>query len=226
MIPLLFLPKEGHSENDDQDKKQKKGSSLSEAFKKYPFVPVLFLAFSFLFIFHTIISTSITQILNSYGGGSQDVGTALMIAGLCELPVMFGFNWLVKIKPSTFWLGLSSIFFVVRSITVMLAPNLMTVEISQFFQTISFALFIPASAYMMNDYLDVDDTVLGQTIITAAMTLGGIISNIIGGYLLDLWNVHVLMAFATACAAIGMALTMLGIKSAKNLRFAKTIQQK
>lgn len=154
LAPLSILPRD-HQTGNHKDKNTAGSSySLKAISHKYPFLIVIFLSISFLFIFHTIISTSITQILNHYGGDSKNVGTALFIAGLCELPAMFGFTKLMKFKPSYWWLKLSVIFFVVRSLVVLFAPNLMTVECSQFLQAVSFALFIPASSYMMNDFLE------------------------------------------------------------------------
>lgn len=223
LVPLAILPKDRQTATKKKSAERKNNYSLKVISHKYPFLVVIFLAISFLFIFHTIISTSITQILNHYGGDSKNVGTALFIAGMCELPAMFGFTKLMKIRPSYWWLNLSVVFFVVRSLVVLFAPNLMTVEGSQFLQAISFALFVPASSYMMNDFLDKKDNVLGQTVITAGMTCGGIISNIIGGYLLDLFGVFMLMLFATACALIGMVLMFIGVRIAKNFRSAKTI---
>lgn len=224
LIPLLLLPKDSGT-GEQANSQNKVDYSLKVILKKYPFILTIFSAISFLFIFHTIISTSITQILNHYGGDSKNVGTALFIAGMCELPAMFGFTWLMKFKPSYWWLNLSVVFFVVRSVIVLFAPNLITVECSQFLQAVSFALFIPASSYMMNQFLDKADNVLGQTVITAGMTCGGIISNIIGGYLLDLFGVFTLMLFATGCALVGMILTFISVKMAITYS-AKTIKQK
>ncbi|MGP4118063.1 hypothetical protein ACS4N0_13160 [Levilactobacillus zymae] len=130
---------------------------------------------------------------------------------------MFGLiiEFAVKKKSSSFWLELSAFFFFVRSVVVMVAPNLLTIELSQFLQAVSFAIFIPASAYLVNGVLPKGDAVLGQTIITAAMTLGGVLSSIIGGYLLDLLNVKSLLAFGMICALVGFLLTVAGIHMIK-----------
>lgn len=222
LLSLFILP-QGETELADQEKKDLHGYSLCIAVRKYPFIGSFFLAVSFLFIFHTIISTSITQILNHYGGNSQNVGMALFIAGICELPAMFGFTQLMRLKSSCFWLNFAATFFVVRSLVVLFAPSLLAVEGSQFLQAVSFALFIPASSYMVNQYMEQKDNVLGQTVITAGMTCGGIISNIIGGYLLDLLGVFYLMLFATFCAVIGMCLTFFSVSLAEKAHITKTI---
>ncbi|MDC2826935.1 MFS transporter [Limosilactobacillus mucosae] len=222
LLPLSLLPTVNEAENSLENKESKESYSLKSIYKKYPFVLTIFLGISFLFIFHTIISTSITQILKQYGGDSKNVGLALLIAGLCELPAMFGFTWLMKFKPASYWLNVSIIFFVVRSVIVLFATNIIVIECSQFLQAVSFALFIPASSYMMNQILDKKDNVLGQTVITAGMTCGGIISNIIGGYLLDLFGVFALMSFATVCALIGAILVFVSVRMTSKLDGAKT----
>ncbi|GEO69268.1 MFS transporter [Levilactobacillus acidifarinae] len=215
LLSVWLLPKIKSDKSSELSTDDRTTTSIVKLLQNYKFIGVLFLAFSFLFVFHTIISTSITQIVQSFHGGSQIIGTSLMIAGLCELPGMFAFSYLVKKKSSSFWLELSAFFFFVRSIVVMVAPNLLTIELSQFLQAVSFAIFIPASAYLVNGVLPKEDAVLGQTIITAAMTLGGVLSSIIGGYLLDLLNVKSLLVFGMICALVGFLLTVVGIHMIK-----------
>jgi PPP family 3-phenylpropionic acid transporter len=70
--------------------------------KRYPFLLLLFVGFTFLFSFHTMITSFLAQIFESINGGSQEVGVALMIAALCELPGMVLFEKLVARKSSKF----------------------------------------------------------------------------------------------------------------------------
>lgn len=218
VIPLGFLPKTDNVQMKDTDQDNGNGSSLIDAGHRYPFIIPLFIGFSFIFIFHTIISTSITQVLYSFGGTSKNVGIALMTAGLCELPAMFAFNWLVKIRSAGFWLKLSAIFFLIRAVTVWLAPSMQIVELSQFLQAVSFALFIPSSAYLLNDALRKSDAVLAQTLITAAMTVGAIIANVISGYLLDILGVRSMLFFSMICALFGLIFTIAGLRSIKKIK--------
>ena len=67
---------------------------------------------------------------------------------------------------------------------MLLASSILMMEMTHLLQAFSFALFIPASAYLFNQFLADDDRVFGQTMIIIATTLGGVIGNVLGGSLL------------------------------------------
>lgn len=180
--------------------------------KKYPFLLWLFLGFSFLFSFHTIINSFLAQIFASIGGSSKEVGVSLMIAALCELPGMIFFEQLVKKKSSKFWLLFSSVSFAVRGAFMLLASSILMMEMSHLLQGVSFALFIPASAYLFNHVLADEDRVFGQTLIIVATTLGGVLGNILGGSLLQVFGVWQMLFVGTCFALIGALLTLWGIR--------------
>lgn len=212
-LPLILLPKTSAVVDEAEEKSNVKISSL---FKKYPFLVYLTLGFSLLFVFHTIISTFITQIILSVGGNSENIGVALMIAGFCELPAMIFFSKLVKIKSSAFWVNISAIFFLVRSVAIIFASSVLLIQSTQALQAISFALFIPASAYLLNEKMDHADSVFGQTLLTATMTLGGIVGNILGGVLLDSIGMNYLLIFGAITAGLGFLATNVGIRKIDN----------
>lgn len=187
--------------------------SHSGAFlKKYPFLLFLFVGFSFLFSFHTMINSFLAQIFADIGGGSKEVGIALMIAALCELPGMIFFEQLVRIRSSRFWLLLSSVAFAIRGVLMLLISSIILMEMSHLMQGISFALFIPASAYLFNHSLADEDRVFGQTIIIIATTIGGVIGNLLGGMLIQSFGVWEMLLIGTGFAVLGAALTFIGVK--------------
>lgn len=179
--------------------------------KKYPFLFLLFIGFSFLFSFHTMINSFLAQIFGHIGGGSKEVGIALMIAGLCELPGMILFEQLVKRKNSQFWLFFSSVAFAVRGLLMLLAGSIVFMEMTHVMQGVSFALFIPASAYLFNQVLADEDRVFGQTLIIIATTLGGVIGNILGGFLVQTFGVWIMLLWGTIFALTGAALLYFGL---------------
>ena len=63
---------------------------------------------------------------------------------------------------------------------MLLASSILMMEMTHLLQAFSFALFIPASAYLFNQFLADDDRVFGQTMIIIATTLGGVIGNVLG----------------------------------------------
>lgn len=213
-VILHLLPDVKNQEVFPMTKEQDRSVSLR---KKYPFLILLFLGFSFLFTFHTMINSFLAQIFENIHGGSKEVGIALMIAALCELPGMIFFEQLVKKKSSKFWLSVASISFAVRGFMMLLASSILMMEMTHLLQAFSFALFIPASAYLFNQFLADDDRVFGQTMIIIATTLGGVIGNVLGGSLLQHFGVWEMLIFGTGFAVLGALLTILGIRKIPKL---------
>lgn len=164
-----------------------------------------------------MINSFLAQIFENIHGGSKEVGIALMIAALCELPGMIFFEQLVKKKSSKFWLSVASISLAVRGFMMLLASSILMMEMTHLLQAFSFALFIPASAYLFNQFLADDDRVFGQTMIIIATTLGGVIGNVLGGSLLQHFGVWEMLIFGTGFAVLGALLTILGIRKIPKL---------
>lgn len=95
---------------------------------------------------------------------------------------------------------------------MLLASSILMMEMTHLLQAFSFALFIPASAYLFNQFLADDDRVFGQTMIIIATTLGGVIGNVLGGSLLQHFGVWEMLIFGTGFAVLGALLTILGIR--------------
>ena len=79
-----------------------KEQDRSVSLRKISFPDFVVLGFSFLFTFHTMINSFLAQIFENIHGGSKEVGIALMIAALCELPGMIFLNSLSKRNPANF----------------------------------------------------------------------------------------------------------------------------
>ena len=74
----------------NQGSKQKMGIvSFLMHYKRFSMV--LF-ASVLVFIFHNMYNTYLIQVVKGIGGTSTQMGTALTIAAVCELPAMFGFS--------------------------------------------------------------------------------------------------------------------------------------
>ena len=107
---------------------------------------------------------------------------------------------------------------------MLLASSILMMEMTHLLQAFSFALFIPASAYLFNQFLADDDRVFGQTMIIIATTLGGVIGNVLGGSLLRHFGVWEMLIFGTGFAVLGALLTILGIRKYRSyLRIAETL---
>lgn len=193
-------------------KKTFKLTELTTFFKRYHNLYLLLIAVCCLFIFHNIINTYLIQIMQNVGGSDTDFGISLALAASVELPTMMGFAYLVrKIKGSTL-LKVSAIFFTVKALVFLLAPSVGVIYFGQILQALSFALYIPASVYYMNELMEPNDRIKGQAIIMVAMTLGGVFGNLIGGILLDNFTIFVMLVAGVIFSLIGTLLLCYSVK--------------
>ena len=193
-------------------KKTFKLAELTTFFKRYHNLYLLLISVGCLFIFHNIISTYLIQIMQNVGGSDTDFGISLALAASVELPTMMGFAYLVrKIKGSTL-LKVSAIFFTVKALVFLLAPSVGVIYLGQILQALSFALYIPASVYYMNELMEPTDRIKGQAIIMVAMTLGGVFGNLIGGILLDNFTIFVMLVAGVIFSLIGTLLLCYSVK--------------
>ncbi|TFJ77469.1 MFS transporter [Carnobacterium maltaromaticum] len=193
-------------------KKTFKLAELTTFFKRYHNLYLLLISVCCLFIFHNIISTYLIQIMQNVGGSDTDFGISLALAASVELPTMMGFAYLVrKIKGSTL-LKVSAIFFTVKALVFLLAPSVGVIYLGQILQALSFALYIPASVYYMNELMEPTDRIKGQAIIMVAMTLGGVFGNLIGGILLDNFTIFVMLVAGVIFSLLGTLLLCYSVK--------------
>ena len=181
--------------------------------KKYDRFPLFLLALAFLFIFHTIVNTYLVQMMQHLGGNDGDVGLSLMIAALCELPAMLGFGYLISKFKSGNLLKFSGFFYVVRSLLFLFSTSVLMLNFTQILQGLSFAIYVPASVYYVNQLMKKEDKVKGQTFIVGSSTLGSVFGSILGGWLLDHAGVGAMLLLGTVAAAVGCLLLFYSVKT-------------
>jgi PPP family 3-phenylpropionic acid transporter len=189
--------------------------STTDFLKKYQGFLMLILGVAFLFVFHNIINSYLVQIMTPLGAQDFQLGLALTIAALCELPALFGFNFLVRRVKAQTLLQLAGIFYALRSLLFFFAASIWMINLGQVIQGVTYALIIPASVYYVDHLMKDEDKVKGQTWITGGMTLGGIIGSIVGGWMLDRFSVHALLGFGMAAAVLGSLLIVWAIRRSR-----------
>lgn len=159
-----------------------------------------------LLISHNVLNTFAIQIIAPLGGDSGQMGTAILIQALVELPVMFLFTWMLKRANSRLWLRLSGIGFFLHAFGTLLSPNVLGIYLAQIFEMPGYAVFTLSSIYFINEAVREDQRVQGQAWIAMAMTLGNVLSSFFGGMLLDWGGASLLLVFGSAAGAVGMLL--------------------
>lgn len=178
---------------------------------------MLFLAaVSLTFCSHSMLNTYLIQIAENVGGGSTEMGIAMAISAAVELPAMILFGFLVQKIRCAAILKFSLLFFVVKAALTLFAANVWMLYLAQMLQFSSFALFIPASVFYVNEQIGKDDLAKGQAFMTSAITLGGVAASYFGGWLLDYSGVGGMLFTGLICAVLGLALGIPTTEKAKS----------
>lgn len=168
----------------------------------------------FIFFAHAFINNFTLQIVENVGGNSSDMGNLQAFSALLELPAMFFFDRLCKKIDFNRLLSASVIFFVAKIAFTTMAGSLPMLYISMLFQSVSFAVFIPAGVRFMKENLPENRINNGQALFTGMITIGNIIASLSGGFMLDGIGMFNTLLCGTVTTVFGAALVF--ITSMKN----------
>lgn len=184
--------------------------SIFSFFLRYKMFSVALLGSSCIFIFHFATNNYMLQIVENIGGNASTMGTALSIAAACEIPAMMFSSQIMKKIRYNYLLIISGIFFCAKAVIYLLATNIPMLYFSQVLQMISYAFYIPASVYYVNETMSEKDKVKGQAIMTGTTTLGGVIGSLLGGVTIDHFGLTTMLTGGLVFAVAGTILFFIG----------------
>lgn len=170
---------------------------------------MVLLGATLLYVSHNFLCNFLYQVAVARSGDTTDQGICLAIAAFCELPVMFLFTKMRKLRQSSFWLKLSGVFMGLRVLGCLLSSSVGWLYASQLFQLLGFALFSVSSVFYISSVVDKKDTVRAQAMLASTCTLSNFLTFLLGGTLMDGFGVDFVLLCATGCAAVGTALLIL-----------------
>ncbi len=177
----------------------------------YPAFMLFMLATICFFFAHNMINDFMIQIIRSLGGAETELGYANFLQAILELPVMAAIALILKKISAKNLLLISGIAFLVKTVILIFAKNMAAMYISQSFQLLAYAVFIPAAAYYVNENMEELDQVKGQAFITTAITVGGIFSNFISGRILDSLGVRPMLITGAVVCAVGVIISFVAL---------------
>ncbi len=189
--------------------------SFVEFCKKYKRFMIFVLGIVAVFFDHTIINNFFIQILKPIGGTESQMGTAVFIAAIVELPAMALFNKIREKVNCARLIQIAVILFAVKHGLIYFATNVTMVYIAQFLQIATYAIITPASVYYVNQKISQSDAIKGQSMVTAAITASGIVANIAGGLLLDSVGVKNVLLIGVIVSIIGAGIVILSVENEK-----------
>lgn len=213
LVMLFLMPK-----CDFHQEFQKKDESVSIIFmmKKYKVFFFILLGFAFLYGSSSALSTYLINIINGLGGNTTIYGYAVFCSAASEMPIMAITHNLLKRFKSQNLLLIASICYVIKNVTICLAPNVPILMIGMMFQSVSFGLFTATITYYADEHIKPEHEMMGQTMITMMSSgLGSTIGNIFGGILQDVFGLSSLLIFICIGTLMGAFIELMTIKTKK-----------
>ena len=152
---------------------------------------------------HLLINNFLYHLAINVGGNEADVGGLLAWQAIVELPAMVFFAWLKDRFGSKNLLILSAVFYVIKIFTASLASSVGLLYLCMTFQALSFAVYIPASVHFVDEIMTDNDAVKGQAFITIAMTIGNLLSSLLGGIFIKIIGVSASLWVGTVITLVG-----------------------
>ena len=187
-------------------------NNLFSFIKTYPAFMVFVLAAVCFFFAHNAINDYMIQIITPLGGTETQMGIAVSCAALLELPTMALIDKIMKKISVKNLLLISAAAFFIKTLLMLIAPNMAVVYVSQAMQMFAYAVFIPAGAYFVNQTMAMLDQVKGQAYINCSITLGGVFSSLVCGRLLDIKGPHFMLIVSLAVTTAGLVIAFLALK--------------
>lgn len=178
-------------------------------FRKYPRFGAVLVGCVLVFISHSMLNNFTFQIAVSKGGGSSEMGLAICLAALIEIPTMLIFIKMLKIAKCHVWFRICGIFFLLKNLFTMLCTTIPGFYAAQIFQLLAWGVIAVASVYYINAIMAPEDAVKGQSYYTVSFTLGSVFGALVGGWLIDAMGVNVMLAFGTGCALAGAVMLLI-----------------
>lgn len=169
-----------------------------------------------LFFSNAILNNYMAQIVDAVGGTTEDMGRILGIMAFLEIPTMVFFKRIKKHFSCQFLLKIAAVGFTVKIGLVWLAASVWMLYVAQFFQIVSFALFLPGMVYFSYETMSRGEAIKGQALFTTMITLTTIFSSLLGGWILDVAGAKTLTFIATLATAAGAILIIAVIDKVKS----------
>lgn len=209
---VLFFFKKPAVKASEPAKDEVAHNNLFSFIKTYPGFMLFVLGAVCFFFAHNAINDYMIQIITPLGGTEAQMGTAVFIAAILELPTMALIDKVMKKIFCRNLLLIAGAAFLIKTLLMLIAPNMAVVYISQAMQMFAYAVFIPVSAYFVNQTMKRLDQVKGQAYVNVSITLGGVFSSLVCGRLLDIKGPSFMLTVSLVVTTIGFAIAFIALK--------------
>lgn len=192
--------------------------------KKYRSFAGALIGCIFVYISHIFLNNFTYQIVVTKGGGSGEMGTAMAIASMVELPVMFLFTYMLRKASCTFWFRICGIFFTLKTLGSLFTTTIAGFYAVQLFQMFGWGMITVSSVYYVDTVMKPEDKIKGQTYMNMTHTIASVIGSLSGGVLIDTCGVNGMLITAAVSGALGTGIMLLATREKKTAQTCRSAQ--
>ena len=204
LIIVLLLARTHETEGGGQV--AARGASYREMLRRHPHLALFLVGAACMFLAYSFIDSFLLQILRSIGGDSGNLGTAITLSAMTELPAMMLFSHFSRKGKGVRLFLISIWFWLAKDVLTLLAPSPGVLYVVQLLNFASCAVYVPGMMDYMRHVLPESQLLRGATLAGTATTLGSLVATLLGGSLIDRIGVRSALAVIQIFAVCGTAL--------------------
>ncbi len=158
----------------------------SNVLKEYPHFKHFLIGIALIATSHNFIETFLLQIIQRIGGNVGNMGTAVAISAITELPAMLLYNRFKDRFGNRKLMIFAGWMWVIKSACLAFAPNVTMIYLAELLQFFSYAIYVPTAAKHIAHTIPASEYLKGQALVGSAFIFGVLTATIIGGQLIDI----------------------------------------
>ena len=179
--------------------------------RRYPYFYLFLVGVMFLAVTHTFSESYLFQIMENVGGNSSNLGIAMAIMAITELPAMLLYKRIYKKFGNRRLLGLACFIWALKTLVITLAPNVYVIYAAELLQFAGYAFYIPAGVRYVAHAIPESEYMKGQALVGSAFTIGQLVAVLVGGRLIDSIGIHASLWCVQICSLTGVVFFLLAM---------------
>lgn len=190
------------------EKEEKQALKLGEFIRENKRFCLFVLGVALMYYCYCVRASYTYQIVLAIGGDVEQFGSLSAFTAFVELPAMAAYPLLSKKFKTRTIVLFAAVCFVIRTLIICFAQNMLWIYVSQSMQMVSYALFVPASVYYVNDMIGETNRNKGQTFLGMGQSLSSICASLFGGWMLTAagGNPQTMLLTAAVVSTFGVVL--------------------
>ncbi len=161
--------------------------------REYPQFYIFFAGVVCLATTHSFTETYMLQIIQRIGGTSSNLGLAIFISSMTELPAMLLYRRFADRVGNRRLLAFAGAMWAAKNFLIMIAPNVYFIYGAELLQFAGYAIYVPAGVRYIAHALPESEFLKGQALVGSGFTAGYLISSFVGGPMIDLIGLRATM---------------------------------